>query len=83
MVNSWVGYTHYQATLAARSSILPSHLALLDMIAYRQGSVMLQLDLKFNGPIRRHPRQIIEKHIGIFTDNSVNRCLETSDMWQL
>jgi hypothetical protein len=41
MVNSWVGYTHYQATLAARSSILPSHLALLDMIAYRQGSVML------------------------------------------
>jgi hypothetical protein len=35
MVNSWFRYTPYQATLIAESSILPSHLAPLDMVTYR------------------------------------------------
>jgi hypothetical protein len=63
------------------------------MAAYRQGSTGLQIDLEFDGPIRRHSRQIIRKHIRIFTDhryliqalgnNGVDGCSETSDRWQL
>jgi hypothetical protein len=34
MVNSWVGYTPYQTTLVARSSILPTDLVPLVMVAY-------------------------------------------------
>jgi carboxypeptidase C (cathepsin A) len=53
----------------------------------------LQLDLEFDGPIRRHPWQIIGKHIHVLMDhryaiqtlgnNSIDTCLETSDRWQL
>jgi hypothetical protein len=53
----------------------------------------LQLDLEFDGPIGRHPCQIIEKHIWILLDHryliqalgnsSMDGCLETSDRWQL
>jgi hypothetical protein len=58
-----------------------------------RGSARLKLDLELSGPIRGHPRKIIEKYIQIFTDhlyliqtlgnNSVNRCLEMSNRWQL
>jgi hypothetical protein len=58
-----------------------------------RGSASLQLNLEFDGPIRWHPLQIIRKHIRILTDhryliqtlcnNSVNRCLETSNRKQL
>jgi hypothetical protein len=93
MVNSRVKSTPYQATPAARSSILPTHSAPLGMVAYRQEQCQVAARFEFNGPIRRHPRQIIGKHIPIFMDhryhiqtlgdNSVNRCMETSNRWQL
>jgi hypothetical protein len=57
------------------------------------GSARLQLNFDFIGPIKRHPWQIIGKHIWIFMDhrylihtlgdNNLNRCLETSNRWQL
>jgi hypothetical protein len=58
-----------------------------------RSSTRLQLDLEFDGSIRRHSRQIIRKHIRIFTDHvyliqtlgnsSIDRYMEMSDRWQL
>jgi hypothetical protein len=58
-----------------------------------KSSTRLQLGLEFDGPISRHSRQIIGKHIRIFTDHvyltqtlgnsSIDRCREASDRWQL
>jgi hypothetical protein len=58
-----------------------------------RSSTWLQLDLEFDGPIRRHFQQIIKKHIRIFMDHvyliqtlvnsSIDRCLEVSNRLQL
>jgi hypothetical protein len=58
-----------------------------------RGSTRRQLNLEFEGTIRKHPLQFIKKHIQIFTYHryliqvlgniSIDRCLETSDRWQL
>jgi hypothetical protein len=37
MVNNWVKYARYQATLVVGSSFLPTHSAPLDTVAYKQG----------------------------------------------
>jgi hypothetical protein len=56
-------------------------------------SIRLQLNVIFDGPIRRHSRQIVGKHIRIFmghmyliqtlSNSSIDRCLDVCDRWQL